>query len=602
MLQQDVVADVEFKQTHSERGQQREDHIVAHDDPRVVERLAAEAVVEGEEELRHAVDEVLVEAVLDELRVADEAVAAVDGEQAPQVAEARDGVVAGALCLRALEADHADAHLRLLNHRHVVRAVADAEARVAVLLEHGDDVGLLQRRHAAAHCAVHQMGELLEDLGGTGRRLHRADRRPVDDDGDLLVVLLREVRLLDAVAEAVRDGAALRHLRVVEDHECVLARVQQLACAGDVDGRLALVTCQHPHHEPRIQEELDGLGHLVLQLVLDGGAPGERQAALHAETDLLHQPRAVRHGHRRLVPRLEERLQLGLRQVLVAERERAQTLLGEVAQRVLRRQQQRLVPRVLSVQVLDDGAVGAFGCAHDAVRGAVAQDDAHHLPVGGEGQDALDAPRRRRRRVGAHAGHERDAVGRAPLQDKAVPPGARHQRNLVGRAAVVVQVAVLLHADHDVVGHGQHLQEQRQVRHLLGVVAVPDLAEQPTRRLLLVVRVARTPALGEFHAVLCQGAGLVREDVLHLRELLVQAARAGLHLRHRRLHLCVPLHELRLRRLAELHRHEERDGDHHGEQHKVRRVGREEVRRRVAVDHVCQHRCVHDTGAAEEFL
>ena len=72
----------------------------------------------------------------------------VDEQQPLQEGELGDRVVGTSNRLHPLVARHADADVRLLDHRHVVGAVADRERdrlRHHVRLHQPDDVGLLHR-------------------------------------------------------------------------------------------------------------------------------------------------------------------------------------------------------------------------------------------------------------------------------------------------------------------------------------------------------------------------------------------------------------------------------------------------------------------------
>ena len=70
---------------------------------------------------------------------------AVDEQQPLQEGELGDRVVGAAHRLHPLVARHADADVRLLDHRHVVAAVANRQAerrRLRVVLDEAHDVGL----------------------------------------------------------------------------------------------------------------------------------------------------------------------------------------------------------------------------------------------------------------------------------------------------------------------------------------------------------------------------------------------------------------------------------------------------------------------------
>ena len=91
----------------------------------VVEVAGGEGVDPGVVEVADDEEEVLVEEVEDEGGDARVVEVAVDEEGAAQELELGEGEVGGEGGAAALLAEDADAHVRLLDHRHVVGAVAD---------------------------------------------------------------------------------------------------------------------------------------------------------------------------------------------------------------------------------------------------------------------------------------------------------------------------------------------------------------------------------------------------------------------------------------------------------------------------------------------
>lgn len=96
-------------------------------------------------------------------------------QQPLQVLELADHVICRARCLLALLAHHAHAHVAVLDHDHIVSAVANAQRHLARLLLHqlyhfGLDVKpsggshLLLGEHAAEDHGVHLHGELHQRL------------------------------------------------------------------------------------------------------------------------------------------------------------------------------------------------------------------------------------------------------------------------------------------------------------------------------------------------------------------------------------------------------------------------------------------------------
>lgn len=90
---------------------------------------------------------------------------AVDKQQLLQVPELADGDVGGTRSLQAFVTRDADSDVRSLDHRDVVRTVADSEQdRLEVLLDKLDDESLLEGRDAAADNGLAHHGEFEERL------------------------------------------------------------------------------------------------------------------------------------------------------------------------------------------------------------------------------------------------------------------------------------------------------------------------------------------------------------------------------------------------------------------------------------------------------
>ena len=156
------------EQCVEEAGDAGEEHVVRARGDAVDDGLPGEAVEELEVEEQRRERRVLVEEVLDQAPQAEVRHVAVHEEQAHEEPELRDDVVGGVGCLAALLARDAHAHVRGLDHRHVVRAVADRE-RLAL--------------HRAARCSLTQRhGGTRSALRGQRRtcslRRRRANQRP----------------------------------------------------------------------------------------------------------------------------------------------------------------------------------------------------------------------------------------------------------------------------------------------------------------------------------------------------------------------------------------------------------------------------------------
>lgn len=128
-----------------------EQQVVQADGPPFEENLAGPGRVDGEPQLHDVERDVLVERVQNEPAHAVVVECAVDEQEPAQEAELSDRVVGSARRLQALVARDADADARLLDHGHVVGAVADGQRHLARLLRHRvHHLRLLAGRHPAA--------------------------------------------------------------------------------------------------------------------------------------------------------------------------------------------------------------------------------------------------------------------------------------------------------------------------------------------------------------------------------------------------------------------------------------------------------------------
>jgi len=172
----------------------------------------------------------------------------------------------------------------------------------------------------------------------------------------------------------------------VHDH-LVHALRQKLGRLSDGDGGLEFVTGEHPHADAALENIVNGLGHVVLEGVLDGGGAKDVQVALHVLRQRLHSVlTAVKRSFGLVV--LEGKVTI----FLVAE--------GQVGD--------KQGPQALTREIGDGGveqlqyvAIGVFGHAlHDDIVGPLAEeldvalggadDNGHSLAGGGEVNDLED--------------------------------------------------------------------------------------------------------------------------------------------------------------------------------------------------------------------
>jgi hypothetical protein len=137
-------------QHERENGHHRVDSAVPDEQPVLVQRVGLVGRGDAVDGLADGDDEAAVDDELAQLRAPFVAVAAVPHEQFDEVAELLDAEVGGERGLAAFFANDADAHVRGLDHAHVVAAVADAaDAFFRVGADEAGDVGFLRGGAAA---------------------------------------------------------------------------------------------------------------------------------------------------------------------------------------------------------------------------------------------------------------------------------------------------------------------------------------------------------------------------------------------------------------------------------------------------------------------
>eukprot|EP00760_Papus_ankaliazontas_P025614 PhM_4_TR2816/c0_g1_i1/m.94163 len=501
-----------------------------------------------------------------------------DHAEALQVLKSRDRVVSGQRRLRALEADDANAHLALLDHRNIVCSIAHSQRGVPRRsLEHPHNRCFLQRRQSAQNRAVHELRNLQEELRHVVHDAAEGDA--VDDDRDAVLASLRRVQrvreLLPNNVVPLSSGRCRGDINVLHK---VLLRVNEFRRRADRHGGLALVPSQHPHNHTGLEEVADRFRDLVLELVLDRRHADETQLRLRLQAHLVDLMLAIRYGATGLEEALVPCIVLRLAHHTRPHDERAQPLHGHLPERgddpVFDLQR----PCVRVRQPRENIRVGPFRDNNNLTRGGVAQNERHHFPHGGELKRCEEFIFQR---LSVHNNH--NYVGPARCQLVAERRRRADERRLIRRLALVDELARVLF-----IREWLDCVAQRK-----GLEVAVDLRRAGHRRRLAreLDRVPEHITAEEVHAVLCQRARLIREDVLDLAELLVEVRGIGLarvpfsiHELHQ---LMVPLHQARLRDFAQLNRHEERDGDHVAHQNKIRQISHEKegnVRRVIVVD------------------
>eukprot|EP00754_Rhynchopus_humris_P012111 Rhum_TRINITY_DN14266_c21_g1::Rhum_TRINITY_DN14266_c21_g1_i1::g.78967::m.78967 len=618
-IEERLLVQVLVEAAHDEGRCPCEDRVLDGEQPRVEDGLCGEAGVARKVDLAQRQHDVLVEREADALREPELRVPPVHREQALQVPETGDRVGGRQLGRASLHADDADADVRHLDHRHVVAAVADGEhaavAHVVVFDAAVHDRALHLRRQPCAHDGAHPLGECVELLPVLRQEARK--RRFVGRNRQLSVAFLLQLhlQLVQHVAcderaprlcrttrhcgghalirrrRGARDGLRLVHAEGGALHlrgrqrgrrlrkgqlEDLVGVCRKLAALRDLNGGLQLVACKHPHHDVRVQEELDRLRHLGLQLILVADQPTEDEVALQRQhrrvldlrlvvlllltldvdrrpADLLvlleprREPRRVQllpPEHERpppLLAVLREALGSAVQGgvvggLLLGRRLRAgrpqllQELNGLVVIGLLRRHEKVGDHLRVACAVLDavDHAVPdavVIVCAlgeQDDLTGRRAEHDAHHLPRRREVQHSqhlvphLLAPDRHRDRTRRPLRH-RDAVRVRRL----------HQRHLVGRRALVRDVLLALgyHRHH---GVAQRNRCHEPLQHSLPVFNAPGLALQKRGRIRPVLRNVggvtgrRGVAAADHLASADDGTSDVRHLVLSQRARLVR--------------------------------------------------------------------------------
>ena len=564
-------AHVLVKDADHQRGHHGEHDVVERLGPALVRGLPAELVVQREPEERHVERHGLVEAVEDRLAQPRIAPVPVHQEQLAQEAELGDRHVCAARRLEALEPADPDAHVRRLDHAHVVRPVADGEQDVVrAPLHQLHHQRLLERRDAAAHHRAALRGERKEHVCECVVVQHVLQAVPLDDERKLL----GRRALLGALGERRVEAALQRVARVgrrrLAHHQHAHRLRDEPAGVPDVDRRLLPVAREHPDLDPRGLQRGDRLRDALLEPVLDRRGAQQLQVPLHLLRGALERLDAAVHARgRRLVP-LRPGAVLVLGQLPLRDAQRAQA----VPRVRLERGDRRLEARLLRAEPREQHRVGALAEERDPAVGAP-HHGRHALPRRGELAHLehlvlvrravhLDVHRARlargetvperlragdERRLVRRGGLERDAP-LARLGDHGVAHGEQREELVAGRAERVAAAE-----------HGGQLRP--------GALA----AHQAAVRVALVGRcvVARRVAerdtadrrLAELHHVPREGARLVAEDVVHLAELLDEVGPAALRRRVARLvvHLEVRVDQQRLVELDKLHRDDQRDRD-----------------------------------------
>mmetsp|Transcript_13159 Transcript_13159/g.39811 ORF Transcript_13159/g.39811 Transcript_13159/m.39811 type:complete len:266 (-) Transcript_13159:1785-2582(-) len=234
----------------------------------------------------------------------------------------------------------------------------------------------------------------------------------------------------------------------IADEQAVRVK-NEFAGDGNINRRLLLVSRDHPHLDAGSQQGLDGGGHAVLQLVLDGRHPSQFQIRLHLLRTLRDQLLSSVEVGCCILVALVPLGPLLLLQLLGGNNQRPQTVDRKLMQILVSLvQQSRLSPPphhihhpgVSALAEEADLAIGPTGNdGHARASRRVFQHIQHHphlLPA----QEAQS-------QLVAGAGSEAEAQASSPL----------HQRHLIRRWPLVLVVArdrVLLHnegvADEDV--------------------------------------------------------------------------------------------------------------------------------------------------------
>mmetsp|Transcript_39366 Transcript_39366/g.37833 ORF Transcript_39366/g.37833 Transcript_39366/m.37833 type:complete len:293 (-) Transcript_39366:1905-2783(-) len=245
---------------------------------------------------------------------------AVPQDEAGEVGELVDAEVAGQGGLLPLLPHDPDAAVRLLDHPHIVPAIS--HRRRPLLGEEVDlshDQGLLggaAPTHADARRLRRHAEELLLQFRGAQNDLQR---RPVDHQQGIRLVL-----------KLLQPQLHFMSVPQVPHEEELLGLALEAGAGGDAGGGLDLVPCEHPHLDPCLPERLDGLLHVVLQLVLHPCHSQQLHSLLQVVDGALDHLVAVDHvGLGGLVPfvPLQEG---GLLQALLRDHQSPQSLFCQV--------------------------------------------------------------------------------------------------------------------------------------------------------------------------------------------------------------------------------------------------------------------------------
>mmetsp|Transcript_153563 Transcript_153563/g.492171 ORF Transcript_153563/g.492171 Transcript_153563/m.492171 type:complete len:272 (+) Transcript_153563:897-1712(+) len=197
-------------------------------------------------------------------------------EQRNQKPKLRDRHVTGLDGLIALLASNADAHVRSLEHGHIIRAITNCQRDPShVEPPHQfHELALLLRRQPTTYARTARDRQFVQHGSTSLRHQDKADECAVQHKTtilDTLKMLLGFFQQLDGLllASAVRQGR--------EDH--VLG--EQLAGPDDFHSRLGLVAREHPETNAGLLDQADGLGNALLKLILDGADPGQCERVFH---------------------------------------------------------------------------------------------------------------------------------------------------------------------------------------------------------------------------------------------------------------------------------------------------------------------------------
>ncbi|KAH6605615.1 hypothetical protein Trco_004768 [Trichoderma cornu-damae] len=328
--------------------------------------------------------------------------ASVHKHQALQEPELRDGVVGRHGGLPALDTGNAHADIGLLDHGDVVGAVTNGQGHdIQSVLDHGHDRGLLRRADAAAqdgpallaeeeellHQAIVQgpsQGETINDqsMRGSGGLV-------VLPGGSEILVTASQAKqpqaivqqLLDQTDEGLVGALALGGVLVDLDMDQLHIVVEQVAGEANVDGGLDFVAGQHPELDSGLAQELDGIGHAVLETVFDGSAAEQHEVLFNELGNGLKLLLAVLEGGGGDVVLLLPLAVFLFGEILLGDAEGAETFASEHLQVLGGNLSQLLLLAPLEPRVND--GVGALAEQNDAAVGH-ADDGAHPLPGGVE--------------------------------------------------------------------------------------------------------------------------------------------------------------------------------------------------------------------------